>query len=362
VSDSNDKESKTEEPTDNKLRTAAEQGNIAFSREVAALGPLASLLIVFSLLADGRVLPVTQMLAAFIERPGEWHLKSGADAAQLLLAVFGLAGLAILPVLAVLAAAGLGSAVMQNQPRMIADRIQPKLSRVSLTAGWTRIFGSRGLVDFGKSVVKLCLLALVSYQYLKSAETGTLSAMFAEPAGLPQRLYSAGASLVVAFVSISIVFAALDWIWVRFNWHQDLRMTRQEIKDEHKQLEGDPIIKARLKSLARDRARRRMILAVPRATLVIANPTHYAVALRYVRSEGGAPLVLAKGKDLIALKIREVAESKGIPVFEDKPLARSLYDSVEVDKMIPAEFYRAIAKIFLFLTSRGKLGPFITAD
>src|SRR5690606_31722062 len=137
---------------------------------------------------------------------------------------------------------------------------------------------------------------------------------------------------------------------------RDLRMTRQEVKDEHKQIDGDPIVKARLRSLARDRSRKRMMAAVPRATMVIANPTHFAVALRYVREEGGAPLVVAKGQDLIALKIRQIAEENGIPVIEDKLLARSLYQSVEVDKLIPPEFYKAVAQIVFFLLSRGPNG------
>lgn len=130
-------------------------------------------------------------------------------------------------------------------------------------------------------------------------------------------------------------------------------MTRQEVKDELKQMQGDPVLKARMRSLARDRSRRRMIAAVPKATVVIANPTHYAVALRYVREESGAPMVIAKGQDLIALKIRQTAEEHGIPVVEDKLLARSLYESVEVDKLIPPEFYKAVAEIILFLMVRG---------
>jgi flagellar biosynthetic protein FlhB len=130
-------------------------------------------------------------------------------------------------------------------------------------------------------------------------------------------------------------------------------MSRQEVKDEIKDAEGDPIVRARLRSLARDRSRRRMMAAVPRATLVLANPTHYAIALRYVASENAAPLVLAKGKDLVALKIRAIAEEHGIPVVDDKALVRSMYDHVEVDRMIPPDFYRAVAEIIHFLHARG---------
>ena len=158
---------------------------------------------------------------------------------------------------------------------------------------------------------------------------------------------------VIATVAVAtVVLVAADIVWSRVSWQRELRMTRQEVKDEMKQADGDPIVKARLRSLARDRLRKRMIAAVPRATLVVANPTHFAVALRYVREEGGAPLVVAKGQDLIALRIREVAAEHGIPVIEDKALARSLYKTVEVDKMIPPEFYKAVAEIVLYVQGR----------
>jgi flagellar biosynthetic protein FlhB len=145
---------------------------------------------------------------------------------------------------------------------------------------------------------------------------------------------------------------AADIVWSRIHWRSELRMTRQELKDELKQSEGDPLVKSRLRSLARDRARKRMIAAVPQATVVIANPTHFAVALKYERSKGGAPMVVAKGADLIALRIREIAGRHGVPVIEDKPLARALYDAVDVGNWIPPEFYRAVARILHLLYTR----------
>jgi len=151
--------------------------------------------------------------------------------------------------------------------------------------------------------------------------------------------------LVSAIAIATIVLVAADLLWARFKWHSDLKMTKQEVKEEYKQMEGDPMVKARMRSLARDRARNRMMGAVPRATLVIANPTHLAIALKYVRDEDAAPMVLAKGQDLVALKIREIAEANGIPVFEDVALARSMYKQVSVDSMIPAQFYQAVAEL-----------------
>jgi flagellar biosynthetic protein FlhB len=162
--------------------------------------------------------------------------------------------------------------------------------------------------------------------------------------------------IVVAITAIMVMIAVLDLLWSRFNWRQDLRMTKQEVKDEMKQAEGDPIMRSRLRSLQRDRARRRMMAEVPKATLVIANPTHYAIALRYVREETAAPVVIAKGQDLVALKIREIAEANEIPVFEDVALARSMYSQVSVDNMIPPQFYQAVAELVRVLYT-SKAGP-----
>ena len=153
-------------------------------------------------------------------------------------------------------------------------------------------------------------------------------------------------ALIFNVISIAtFVLAVVDFFWTRHHWYSQLRMTKQEVKDEHKQSQGDPIIKARQRSIARDRARRRMISNVPRATLVITNPTHYAVALRYVREENEAPVVIAKGQDLVALKIRELARENNIPIFEDPPLARSMFAQVSVDSVIPSIFYKAVAEL-----------------
>ena len=157
-------------------------------------------------------------------------------------------------------------------------------------------------------------------------------------------------ALDFTIVSLGIV----DLIWVRREWYNDLKMTHQEVKDERKQSEGDPQVKMRVNSLARDRARRRMIDQVDQATLVVANPTHFAVAMRYNPATDNAPVVLAKGQDLIALKIRERAETNDIPVIEDKPLARSLYKAANIDKEIPAEFYVPIAKLIRILSEEEK--------
>ena len=181
--------------------------------------------------------------------------------------------------------------------------------------------------------------------------------MFLDVADLPQRILKLCVDVIAAVLVATLVVASVDIVWARIHWRRDQRMSRHEIKEELKQTEGDRLVKARLRSLRLDRSRKRMLSAVPKATMVVVNPTHYAVAMRYVRAEGGAPIVLAKGVDLIALKIREIAEQNFIPIVEDKPLARSLYDAVAVDSVIPAEFYRAVAEIVHLIQDKKSSWP-----
>jgi flagellar biosynthetic protein FlhB len=354
MSKGEDKESKTEEATEKKVRDAIEKGNVPFSKELPTFASLVGLVIITSFFIVGAALELTVTLKSFIDDPGRWPLENTADVVQ----VFGTVNMdlarLLVPAILILTVGGLASSLLQNTPRLVFDRIEPKLSRLSLASGWKRIFGVQGWVEFLKGVFKLSALAVLAILLVRAARYEVFNAMFMAPFALPELMQTMAVRLFLAVVAAIVVLVVIDLVWSRFYWRRELRMTRQELKDEHKQVDGDPIVKARLRSLARDRARKRMMARVPQATVVIANPTHYAIALRYVRTENQAPLVVAKGLDLIALKIREVAEKHEIPVVEDKLLARSLYDKVEVDQFIPPEFYKAVANVILFLMSRGK--------
>jgi flagellar biosynthetic protein FlhB len=291
-------------------------------------------------------------LMALIERPYDFRLNVGADAV-VLLATVGSAATAVLALpLVVLMIFGIVVSVLQNPLRFVGHRIKPEMSRLSPIKGLTRIFGVQGRVEFLKSVFKLTILSVCATAFLLNYKSDLVNAILLEPTALPQALARQMLNVLLA-VGLSLAgIVAADLVWSRIKWRMDLRMSRQEVKDEHKQNEGDPLLKARRLSLARDRARRRMLSSVPKATVVIANPTHYAVALRYVRGDAGAPMVVAKGLDHIALRIREIAEAHEIPVIEDKALARSLYAAVSLDRPIPPEFYKAVAEIILYLMSR----------
>ena len=354
MSDQPDKASKTEEATEKKIRDALEKGQTAQSREVATLASLLAILGALYFFLSTSVLTLRDSLASFIDRPEAFALRTGADASALLLVV-AVEGIKMVgPIVLLLMVAGIVASVVQNQPRIVGNRIEPKLERISIIKGWTRIFGLKGMVEFLKSVFKFVIVAIAGYIALGSADRDLINALFMEPVAIPELMKQMGIKVLVAVIITVAFLVAADLAWSRFSWRRDLRMTKQEVKDEHKQMEGDPLIRMKLRSMQRDRARRRMIASVPRATLIVANPTHYSVALRYVREEGGAPVVVAKGKDLVALKIRFIAEQNGIPIYEDRMLARSLYASVEVDKMIPPEFYKAVAGIILFFTQKGQ--------
>jgi flagellar biosynthetic protein FlhB len=349
MSDSEDQESRTEEATEKKILDALEQGKTPSARDVS----VATLFLAFLLCVSFVVQTVGPRLALSMElmlsNVGQFSIANGADAFSQARAVAEEVGRFLAPTLAIFMVAGLIAAAVQGAPRLVFKRIEPDLSRISPQQGLKRIFGVTGLVELVKAIVKIAVIGGAVVFSLTVDRDLIIDAMRMEPAHLPSLLLKLVIRLA-SVVCIPVVLIALaDLAWSKFKWRRDMRMSRQELKEEHKQSEGDPFVKARLRSLALERSRKRMMAQVPRATMVIANPTHYAIALRYVRGEGGAPLVVAKGKDLVALKIREIAEAHGVPVLERPELARAMYNLVEVDQMIPSDFYRPVAELIHFL-------------
>ena len=345
MSEEQDKESKTEAPSEKKLSDAAEKGNVPFSREVTMFAStLAIYIFVVFFLSDGAA-TMAEALKDIFEQPEAWRLDTASDATALISHVLLKSTALLLPIFVLLILFGVGSSIFQNLPRPVVDRIQPKWNRVSPLSGLKRIYGLPGLVEFGKSLFKIIVVSVVVVLVLWNDYFATLDLMFSDPVSIFTAMISDLKQIIIVVLLATAVLAILDLFWTRHHWYTELRMTKQEVKEELKQSQGDPIVKSRLRSMQRDRARKRMIGSVPRATLVIANPTHYAVALRYVREENDAPVVVAMGQDLVALKIREIAEKNGIPVFEDPPLARSMFAQVSVDSVIPPVFYKAVAEL-----------------
>ena len=347
-----DQESKTEEASEKKVRDAVERGNTPSSKEAPIFASIAATLIAGVFLMRDGAGAMARFLSDFLADPAGFDISTSGNMTALLLYAAMQAGLFLWPVFALFLVFGLSAAFLQHPPQLALERITPQWSRLSPSKGFTRIFGSQGLVEFGKSLAKFAAITVTVWLILKSDKNTVVTAMLRDPSALPELILTIAIRLLSAACVATIVIVAIDLVWTQKFWRRSLRMTKQEVKDEHKQAEGDPILKSRRLSLARDRARNRMMAAVPRATVIIANPTHYAVALRYVQEEGGAPLVLAKGTDLIALKIREIAEANDIPVVEDRALARSLHAAVQLDQMIPPEFYKVVAELLCLVYAK----------
>lgn len=342
---------RTERATARKQQQSRDRGQVARSRELNTVSVLVAAAV--GLLAMG-----SSLVSGLAEL-----MRSGFSAASA--GVGDVTGLApalehamfdtltfLAPFFALMMVVALAAPLSLSGWSFSAKALSFKWEQLDPVKGLGRVFAWRGVVELAKALAKFALVAGVAVLLLWR-DADKLVGLSAEPLG--QALGHLAHLLGWSFLALSavlILVAAADVPFQLWDHARRLRMTRQEVKDEHKQMDGDPFVKARLRSLAWDRQRRRMIAAVPRATVVVTNPTHYAVALRYVRDEGGAPMVVAKGRDLIALKIREVAAEHSIPIIEDKPLARSMYDSVEVDQMIPEEFYEAVAKLVFYLTQR----------
>ncbi len=333
-----ERDDKTEEPTARRLEKAREEGRVPVSREVASLFALLAATLAFWALGPLVGTNSATTLARWLA------LTPPAGPAALVEALRDVL-LFALPILLLFAVAGIAAAAAQRAIVWKRDALKPDPSRLSLIKGFQRIFSARGLAELVKGVVKLAVAGGVLAIALLP-ELDALPLVPVAAAGeLVRLLDETILRLLAAATAVLAVVAVLDYAWQRHVYLRDMRMSRRELKEEYRETEGDPQVKQKLKALRQERARRRMMADVPKATVVVTNPTHVSVALRYVPGETPAPKVVAKGVDHIALEIRRIAREHGIPLVERPELARSLYRSVEVGQEIPPELYRAVAEI-----------------
>jgi flagellar biosynthetic protein FlhB len=227
--------------------------------------------------------------------------------------------------------------------------MEPKLSKINPISGFGRLFSKKSLVELIKSLIKIFAVGFIAWSVIKSELNTIMTLSTAEPRMsiifLSKLIFEISFKVAILLVLVALV----DFLYQKWQWQQDLKMSKQEIKEEFKQMEGDPLVKRRIRSLQMDMARKRMMSDVPESDVVITNPTHYSVAIRYKAGEDKAPKVLAKGQRLVALRIREIAKENGILIHEDPPLARSIYSSVEIGEEIPENLYKAVAEILAFV-------------
>lgn len=350
--DDTEKEDKTEEPSEKKMRDAIEKGQVAQSKEVAIFfNLLVGATLIFLIGASGT-LNVTGQLGMLMERAAFTSLDTVGDLQTVTRQATALIFFTAAPVFIAFMLSGLMANLVQNPPSVVFDRVKPQLSRISLIKGWERIFSVKGFVEFFKSTAKVGTGVAVAVFVLSDAPERLTEMLQTHPVASLQTMQTYMAGIFLAVALMMAIIAAADYFWSRHTWRQDLRMTPKELKDEAKETMGDPFLKAKQRSVATDRARSRMMQTVPLATLIVANPTHFSVALRYESDQDSAPVVVAKGQDLVALKIREIAAEHDVPVFENVDLARGLYKAVAVDQIIPHEFFGPVAELIALVRNQ----------
>lgn len=344
MAEDNDDSQKTEDPTPKRLEDAAKRGEFASSREIGNWFMLAGGAVVLLLLAPAMGRDLGRLLIGFLERPDQIPLDRDALGELLMHVVSDIAALLMVP-FAIMVVCAIASGLLQHGFRLAPERLMPKFEHISLGQGARRLFSVRSLVEFGKGLAKLGVVgavvaALMIPEFSKVEMTITMDSQ-----ELIRLIMHLAARLMIGVLAVITLIAALDYLYQRMSFLRSMRMSRQEIKDELKQTEGDPQVRARLRQIRQERARRRMMAAVPESTVLVTNPTHYAIALKYDLETMAAPVLTAKGADNVALKMREVAEEHGVPIVESKPLAQALYAGVEVGQEIPPEHYKAVAEI-----------------
>jgi flagellar biosynthetic protein FlhB len=339
---------RTEAPTARRRKKAREEGRVARSAELVGAAVLFGFLWALPLLGPWLCLQETR----FWNRTVTDAVRGAAETAPLGdLAGRCLRQMAVMagPVLGLVSGGALLSNLAQVGIRFNGGLLQPRFSRLDPVSGFRRLVTTRAAVELMKGAVKLALVAGSGWQYFVGHRDRLFELIVTSPVLIGPRTGALAYQMCLRMAATLAVLAALDYAYQRWQHERSLRMTRQEVKDELRESEGNPEIKARIRQRQREIARRRMFAAVPTASLVITNPTHFAVALKYELGQKGAPKVVARGQDLIALRIREVAAAHGVPTIENAPLARSLYQSVDIGQEIPPALYRAVAEVLAVL-------------
>ncbi|GLH79672.1 flagellar biosynthesis protein FlhB [Bradyrhizobium sp. SSBR45G] len=343
MADEGDSEDKTEDPTQKRLDQALERGDVVKSQELNTWFVIAAATLVMSTfsgsIGTAVLVPLRNLIANswMIHTDGAGLLALARSLSFVVIAAIGV------PILMVMLAA-IGGNMMQHRLVWSGEPLKPTLSKISPLAGAKRLFGKQAAVNFAKGIFKLVLLGTVMVMILWPERLRLESLLHMDVAELLGVTMSLTKHLMGSVVALLALVAIGDYLFQYRQWYERQKMSLQEMKEEFKQSEGDPHVKGRIRQIRQQRMKKRMMAAVPKASVIITNPTHYSVALSYERGMS-APVCVAKGVDNIAFKIREIAKAHDIPIVENVPLARALYATVEIDEEIPVEHYHAVAEI-----------------
>ncbi len=357
MADDRDPSQQTEAPTQKRLADAHEKGDVVKSQEVTTFVVLLGGTIAIMMFGGSTMKGLTQAMRVFIEQPDQPGV-TGPALLALAWHVLSLIGGILGPVFAVMMAAAVAGHVLQARPSFTPEKIVPDFAKLNIFAAFTRMFGMDGLMNLGKGLLKIGLVGFAVWTQIWPERTMLESVLEQSPMGVVEDMSHLLFKVLMAALIALAAIAAGDYLMQRYRFLQRNKMSKQEIKEEYKQNEGDPQIKAKIRQIRIERAKKRMIAAVPQATVIITNPTHYAVALKYESGQMTAPICVAKGVDALALKIREVAKEHDVPIVENPPLARALHATVEVDEVIPQEHFKAVAQVIGYVMRlTGKIRP-----
>ena len=340
-----DQDSRTEDPTAKRQGEAERKGNVAISREISFAAALVAAMAALLAILPWSSRPLMSVLHVLIEQPDRISLSTPADIMALARSVVEAVATLLAPVMLLFAVTGIASVVAQHGKILWApERLGLRWNLVNPINGFSRLFSIRALIEWVKGLTKLTIVSAMAFMVMSPEFRRVGDYVGTDPQSFGPRFVAILIHLMIAVLLAVAAVAVADFFYQRWQTWRSLRMTKQEVKDEHKNQDGDPIIKAKQRARRQARARQRMLQAVPKASVVITNPTHYAVALKYERGMN-APKLVAKGVDFVAQRIREVAEAHDVPILENPPVARALHASVEIDAEIPPEHYRAVAEI-----------------
>jgi flagellar biosynthetic protein FlhB len=343
MADERDDHDKSEDPTQKRLDDALKRGDVAKSQEVNAWFVIAGGTLVLLAFAGSMSHSLATSMRGMLANSHAIRIEGRGFLTIVQKIGIETIAAAAIPLLLLVLAAIFGN-VIQHRLVWSTESLKPKLSKISPMSGFKRLFGKQGWANFVKGLFKIALLGAVMTALLWPERKRLDTMVTADPAAILPMTQELALQILGAVVAILAIIAAADFLFQYRQWFERQKMSFRELKEEFKQTDGDPLIKAKIRQIRESRVRKRMMASVPSASVVITNPTHYAVALKYERGMN-APVCVAKGLDAIALKIREVAEAHSVPVVENPPLARALHATVDIDGEIPAEHYQAVAEV-----------------
>jgi flagellar biosynthetic protein FlhB len=345
---SEDASEKTEEPSGHKLDQARQKGQVPKSQEITAAVILLSggfFLLVLAPAGWDKVVGIYRHIYSLAP-----NFANNPDFLALTRLLFKESLALILPFALTILVASVAINVYQlGGFTASAEPLSPKLDKLNFISGFGRMFKLRTVVDCVKSVFKLALIFSMGYLVIRDRLDEFVLMVDMAPLAIARLSLDVSVEIFFKTCLLLLILAIADYGYQRWQFTRDMRMTKQEVKDEYKQMEGDPIVKNRIRKAQREASKRRQLNQVPESDVVIANPEHFAVALKYDRNEAPAPIVVAKGQDFLALRIKDIAKEAGVPIVENRPLAQALYRAVEVGQIIPAEFYKAVAEVLSYI-------------